>query len=91
MKTMTTRGYHNLPSKATAKCCNFEIKNISVINEKSDLGAIKQSALIIKPSSLLCQNRKIDIKETVNTFYSTGENKYTHTWIDVILLSEINF
>lgn len=68
MKTMTACGCHNLPSKATAKCCNFEIKNLSLINGNSDLRTIKQSALIIKPSSLLCQNRKIDIKEMVNNF-----------------------
>lgn len=68
MKTMTACGCHNLPSKVTAKCCNFEIKNLSLINGNSDLRTIKQSALIIKPSSLLCQNRKIDIKEMVNNF-----------------------
>lgn len=65
---MTACGCHNLPSKATAKCCNFEIKNLSLINGNSDLRTIKQSALIIKPLSLLCQNRKIDIKEMVNNF-----------------------
>lgn len=30
-------------------------------------------------------------KRNGQQFYSTGENKYTRTWIDVILLPEINF
>lgn len=68
------------------------MSTVSLINTKSDLGAVKPSAPINTPSGLLCQNRNKDTsKKMANNSHRTGEKKNIHTWMDAFLLPEIKF